>query len=66
MIASGSKYFVEVFRAYPDLKTVAVPHAYIQAYEENSDDQVIRILKYFYANQVRIILNSDTLLCIGL
>ena len=52
MIASGSKYFVEVFRAYPDLKTVAVPHAYIQAYEANSDDQVIRILKYFYANQV--------------
>jgi hypothetical protein len=38
VLASGSKYFVEVFRAYPDLKKVSVPAAYIQSYENNSDD----------------------------
>ena len=34
------------------MREVAVPTPYNQAYESNSDDQVIRIFKYFYANQV--------------
>jgi hypothetical protein len=51
VIASGSKYFQEVFKTYPDMREVAVPAPYNQAYENNSDDQVIRIFKYFYANQ---------------
>ena len=33
------------------MREVAVPAPYNQAYENNSDDQVIRIFKYFYANQ---------------
>lgn len=42
---------MEAFRTYPDMKTFSVPQPYNQHYENSSDDQVIRILKYFYANQ---------------
>jgi hypothetical protein len=55
VIASGSIYFTELFRKYPcvdDLPTVRVPVPVNQHYENSSDDQVIRILKYLYSNQV--------------
>lgn len=50
ILASGSKYMVQVFRSFPSLNEVQVPLPYNQGYENNSDDQVIRILKYLYAN----------------
>ena len=53
IVASGSKYFAELFRKYDckALPEVTVPHPFNQIYENNSDDQVIRILKYIYASQ---------------
>jgi hypothetical protein len=43
---------VEVFRTYPEIKQVTIPEPYNPEYENSSDDQVIRILKYIYSNQV--------------
>lgn len=53
IVASGSKYFAELFRKYDQkaLPEVTVPKPFNQIYENNSDDQVIRILKYIYGSQ---------------
>ena len=53
IVASGSRYMLEVFMKYSveDLPRVRVPYPFNQKNELHSDDQVSRILKYLYANQ---------------
>lgn len=54
IIASASKYMLDIFREYPvkELKTVGIP-APMTTISGNgaSDDQIKRILKYVYSNQ---------------
>jgi hypothetical protein len=50
VLASGSKYFVEMFRRHPHLKKVQAPLPAVQHHDRHTDDQVARILKYFYNN----------------
>lgn len=52
ILASGSKYFQDVFAQFPKIKEVIAPLPYNQKEEGSSDDQVSRILKYLYNNQV--------------
>ena len=55
IVASGSRYMLEVFMKYgpADLPRVRVPEPYYQKnMPKHSDDQISRILKYIYANQV--------------
>lgn len=51
ILASGSKYFQDVFVQFPKIKEVIAPLPYNQKEEGSSDDQVSRILKYLYNNQ---------------
>lgn len=51
VLASGSKYMFEAFKAYPKLTKINVPQPLNQSYETSSDDQIARILKYLYSNQ---------------
>ena len=53
ILASGSRYLLEVFAKHPvaDMPTVKVPAPFNQKCEQHSDDQVSRILKYIYGNQ---------------
>ena len=52
VVASGSRYMLEVFCKYgpADLPRVRVPEPYAQKLMLHSDDQVSRILKYIYSN----------------
>ena len=52
IVASGSRYMLEVFVKYSvaDLPRVKVPQPYSQKLMLHSDDQVSRILKYIYSN----------------
>ena len=52
IVASGSRYMLEVFGKYgpADLPRVRVPQPYDQTNLLHSDDQVSRILKYIYSN----------------
>ena len=54
VVASGSRYMLEVFTKHSvaDLPRVRVPEPFNQKNELHSDDQVSRILKYIYGNQV--------------
>ena len=63
IVASGSRYMLEVFVKYgPDeLPRVRVPEPYAQKLMVHSDDQVSRILKYIYSNQVSEVLLDQTI-----
>lgn len=54
ILGSGSRYFMEIFRslgaAVPNPLKVPEP-APLEKFESSDDDQVARILKYFYCNQ---------------
>ena len=54
IVASGSRYMLEIFMKYSveELPRVRVPCPFNQKNELHSDDQVSRILKYIYGNQV--------------
>lgn len=54
IVASGSRYMLEVFMKHSveELPTVRIPEPFNQKNELHSDDQVARILKYIYGNQV--------------
>lgn len=54
IVATGSRYLLEIFMKHSveDLPTVRVPEPFNQKNEMHSDDQVSRILKYIYGNQV--------------
>ncbi len=54
IIASGSRYMLEAFMKH-DVKMlpkIRVPEPFNQKNELHSDDQVSRIIKYIYGNQV--------------
>lgn len=55
IIASGSRYMLEVFTKHTakQLPRVKCPEPFNQKNELHSDDQVSRIIKYIYGNQVR-------------
>ena len=57
IVATGSRYMLEVFTKHSveDLPTVRVPEPFNQKNELHSDDQVSRILKYIYGNQVSLL-----------
>lgn len=57
IVASGSRYMLEVFMKHnvTDLPQVRIPEPFNQKNEMHSDDQVARILKYIYGNQVSYI-----------
>ena len=38
IVASGSRYLVEVFKTYPEIKQVTIPEPYNPDYENSSDD----------------------------
>lgn len=52
IVASGSRYMLEVFMKYgaDELPRVRCPEPYDQVNTIHSDDQVSRILKYIYSN----------------
>lgn len=63
IVASGSRYMLEVFMKHNviDLPQVRIPEPFNQKNEMHSDDQVARILKYIYGNQVSFI--KPTITC---
>ncbi len=61
IIASGSRYMLEAFMKHSVkmLPKIRVPEPFNQKNELHSDDQVSRIIKYIYGNQVRLNFRID-------
>lgn len=53
IIASGSRYLLNLFKRYKpeELDKVKAPKGFNSRGENHSDDQVSRIMKYFYNSQ---------------